>query len=48
MNEHDIAGWAALTPVSSRCVYAGVAVFEWLGIVKRLDVAGLEIGEILY
>jgi phosphinothricin acetyltransferase len=24
-NENTIAGWAALTPVSSRCVYAGVA-----------------------
>jgi phosphinothricin acetyltransferase len=23
--EEDIAGWAALTPVSGRCVYAGVA-----------------------
>ena len=23
--EHKVVGWAALTPVSSRCVYAGVA-----------------------
>jgi len=25
LNGDDIAGWAALTPVSGRCVYAGVA-----------------------
>ncbi len=24
-NQNEIAGWAALTPVSGRCVYAGVA-----------------------
>jgi phosphinothricin acetyltransferase len=24
--DHDVAGWAALSPASARCVYAGVAV----------------------
>jgi len=24
-NDHDVAGWAALSPVSQRCVYGGVA-----------------------
>ncbi|MEP6845702.1 MAG: hypothetical protein ABI861_06850 [Panacibacter sp.] len=25
VDNHEILGWAALTPVSDRCVYAGVA-----------------------
>ena len=40
----EIAGWAALTPVSGRCVYAGVAeVSVYIGIVFR----GQQVGDAL-
>lgn len=45
VNDHDeIAGWAALTPVSGRCVYAGVAeVSVYIGAEFR----GQKIGNLL-
>jgi len=45
LSDHDeIAGWAALTPVSGRCVYAGVAeVSVYVGSIFR----GQHVGDML-
>ena len=53
VSNHHIAGWVALSPVSSRCVYGGVAEvsvyvhedFRKKGIGKRLLVALIEASE---
>ena len=41
--DHSVIGWAALSPVSSRCLYAGVAeVSIYVGAAARDPCSGVE------
>lgn len=44
LNENEIVGWTALSPVSSRCVYAGVAE---VSVYVKENYRGKHIGELL-